>query len=149
MGQCTQCVMLHGKNSESKKLMTLPHQQASQLFVPEVFTSPLQVVCCRHNLMKWPEWEDVRTLHSYTLILNTMFRSWRDPRRSISQQRHFDIQNMKEAYSINVQKLGIMPFLYRVMYSIIKIYFVSTWKKITENKNQFTKISYKELRVPT
>lgn len=147
MDQCTQRVMLDEKNSESKKLMTLQHQQASQLFVPEVFTSSLQVVCCKHNLMKWPEWGEVRNWYSYILTLNTMFRSWRGPRTSISQQHHFDIQNMEETSSITVQRLGIMPFLYRVTYSIIKIYFVSTWKKITENKNESSKISYKELRV--
>lgn len=39
-------IMLHKKNSESKKLTTLLYQEASMLFVPEEdITSSLEVAC--------------------------------------------------------------------------------------------------------
>lgn len=39
-----------------------------------------------------------------------------------------------------------MSFVDKVTYCVIKIYFVCSRKKITENKNEFTKITYIQLR---
>lgn len=46
---CAQYVILHEKNTESKKFTTLEDQEASQFFVPEIFTSSLKVTCCKHT----------------------------------------------------------------------------------------------------